>query len=72
MTVMNSALSLAASLNAASARPSLGVEYNPFPNPLQTELATGIPEPRGGLVAPPHGHGLGVEVDLRFVQAHSE
>jgi len=72
MTGMNSAVSLAASLQAASARPSVGVEYNPFPNPLQTELATGIGQPRGGEIQVPAGHGLGVEVDQRFVRAHSK
>jgi L-alanine-DL-glutamate epimerase-like enolase superfamily enzyme len=72
MTGMNSAVSLAASLQAAAARPSLGVEYNPFPNPLQSELATGIGQPRGGEMTVPTGHGLGVEVDERFVKAHSK
>ena len=70
MTGMNSAVSLAASLHAASVRPSLGVEYNPFANPLQTELASGIGSPRGGMLPVPSGYGLGVEVDMRFVKAH--
>ena len=70
MTGMNSAVSLAASLHAASARPAIGVEYNPFSNPLQTELASGIDEPSGGELAVPPGDGLGIEVDMGFVKAH--
>lgn len=71
MTGMNSAISLAASIHAASVVGSLGVEFNPFTNPLQTDLATGLPEPRGGDLAVPRGYGLGVEVDRRFLKAHS-
>ena len=71
MTGMNSAVSLAASLQAASARDSVGVEYNPFPNPLQTELASGIEPPKEGRIRIPTGNGLGIEVDFRFVKAHS-
>jgi len=71
MTGMNSTVSLAASIHAASARPSLGVEYNPFVNPLQTDLASGIGEPRSGRLAVPSGDGLGIEIDKRFVEAHS-
>ena len=71
MTGMNSAVSLAASLHVASAFGTVGVEYNPFPNPLQTELAGGIDEPKGGRVRVPAGHGLGIEIDERFVQANS-
>lgn len=70
MTGMNSAISLAASLQVSSAVDSLGVEYNPFPNPLQTELASGLDEPKGGAMTVPDGHGLGIEVDERFVKAH--
>ena len=72
MTGMNSAVSLAASLHAASARRSVGVEYNPFPNPLQTELASGIEPPKRGEMKVPTGDGLGIEVDLRFVRAHAK
>jgi L-alanine-DL-glutamate epimerase-like enolase superfamily enzyme len=68
MTGMNSAISLAASIHVASAVPSIGVEYNPFANPLQTELAVGLPEPKAGKIAVPPGLGLGVEVDLGFVK----
>jgi L-alanine-DL-glutamate epimerase-like enolase superfamily enzyme len=71
MTGMNSAVSLAASLHAASACPSLGVEYNPFVNPLQTELATGIGEPRRGKLQVPTKPGLGIEIDERFVKRHA-
>jgi D-galactarolactone cycloisomerase len=71
MTGMNSAVSLAASIHAASAVESLGVEYNPFTNPLQTDLAAGMGEPKGGMVDVPRGPGLGVEVDLRFLKSHA-
>lgn len=71
MTGMNSSVSLAASIHAASAIPSLGVEYNPFVNPLQTELAAGIEAPRGGEIRVPSGDGLGIEVDMRFVRSHA-
>jgi D-galactarolactone cycloisomerase len=71
MTGMNSAISLASSLHAASAHGSVGVEYNPFPNPLQTELATGVEEPRAGVLRVPSGDGLGIEVDTGFVRKHS-
>ena len=70
MTGMNSAISLAASIHAASAVGSLGVEYNPFPNPIQTELAAGIEEPRGGRIRVPTGHGLGIEIDDSFVKTN--
>ncbi len=72
MTGMNSAVSLAASIHAASASPSVGVELNPFVNPLQSELASGLPEPHGGKVGVPSGYGLGIEVDMRFVRAHTD
>ena len=72
MTGMNSAISLAASLHAASAVGSLGVEYNPFQNPLQSELAAGIDDPRGGKIRVPTGPGLGIEIDWRFVKSNSE
>ena len=71
MTGMNSALSLAASIHAASAVGSVGVEYNPFPNPIQTELATGMEDPRGGTIRVPTGYGLGVEIEDRFVRSNS-
>ncbi|HEV2226531.1 MAG TPA: enolase C-terminal domain-like protein [Nitrososphaerales archaeon] len=71
MTGMNSVISLAASLHAASARPSVGVEFNPVPNPLQSELAVGLEPPRGGKIRVPRGHGLGISVDEAFVTKHS-
>lgn len=71
MTGMNSAVSLAASLQVASARPSVGVEYNPFPNPLQSELVVGLDEPRGGRLRVPSGHGLGIGIERSFVNKHS-
>jgi D-galactarolactone cycloisomerase len=71
MTGMNSSVSLAASLHAASVVPSVGVEFNPFVNPLQTDLATGIDEPKGGRLSVPTKDGLGIEIDERFVKKHS-
>ena len=71
MVGMNSILSLAASIHAASVCGSVGVEYNPFPNPLQTDLGDGIARPSGGSIEVPKGPGLGVTVDRRFVKAHS-
>jgi D-galactarolactone cycloisomerase len=71
MTGMNSAVSLAASLHAASAAGSVGVEYNPFVNPLQTDLAHGLGEPHRGTLDVPRGDGLGIEVDMNFVRANS-
>lgn len=71
MVGMNSAISLAASLHVASACPSLGVEYNPFPNPLQSDLVEGLPVPKEGRIRVPTAPGLGVKVDAKFVKAHS-
>jgi L-alanine-DL-glutamate epimerase-like enolase superfamily enzyme len=71
MTGMNSAISLAASLHAASAVGSVGVEYNPFSNPLQSDLASGLEPPRRGKLRVPTRPGLGVEVDKRFVRKNS-
>lgn len=71
MVGMNSGLSLAASLHAAAARASEVVEYNPFFNPLQSEMVQGLPKPSGGRVPIPSGFGLGVDVDEKFVRAHS-
>lgn len=72
MTGMNSVVSLAASLHVAAAVGTVGVEYNPFQNPLQTELAAGVDPPRGGRVGVPTAPGLGVDLDQRFVRSHSE
>ena len=71
MTGMNSALSVAASLQVASAYPTIAVEFNPFPNPLQTDLVDDLPEPTNGSVRVPTRPGLGVAVDERYVKAHS-
>jgi L-alanine-DL-glutamate epimerase-like enolase superfamily enzyme len=71
MTGMNSAISLAASIHVASTVPSLGVEYNPFANPLQTDLAAGLPTPRSGKLRVPSGPGLGLEVDSSFVRRNA-
>ena len=71
MTGMNSAISLAASLQVAAAVPTLAVEYNPFMNPLQTELASGLFSPSEGAIRLPRGDGLGIEVDRRFVKRNA-
>ena len=71
MVGMNSVLSLAASIHAASVCPTVGVEYNPFPNPLQTELGEGLGKPSKGMIEVPRRPGLGIAVDSRFVKAHS-
>ena len=71
MVGMNSVLSLAASIHTAAVSPSVGVEYNPFPNPLQTELGDGLGRPSKGTIEVPSGPGLGIAVDYRFVRAHS-
>jgi L-alanine-DL-glutamate epimerase-like enolase superfamily enzyme len=71
MTGMNSVISVAASLQVASAFPNLGVEYNPFPNPLQSELGGDLPEPRSGRIRVPSKPGLGITVDARFVRSHA-
>jgi L-alanine-DL-glutamate epimerase-like enolase superfamily enzyme len=68
MTGMNSAVSLAASLQVAAAVPTLAVEFNPFRNPLQTDLASGMPSPSLGVIELPRGDGLGIDVDRRFVK----
>jgi len=71
MTGMNSAVSLAASIHVASAVPAIGVEYNPFANPLQTELAAGLTEPKSGQLTVPKGPGTGLDVDERFVRRYA-
>lgn len=71
MTGMNSVVSLSASLHVAAAMGTIGVEYNPFPNPLQTDLASGIGEPRRGKIKVPTHPGLGIEIDQSFVNANS-
>jgi D-galactarolactone cycloisomerase len=71
MTGFNSAISLAASLHIAAVVPSVGVEYNPFKNPLQSDLGTGISEPESGVIEVPRGYGLGVEVDMDFVRKNN-
>ena len=71
MVGMNSILSLAASIHAASICGCVGVEYNPFPNPLQTDLGSGVESPTGGTIQVPKGPGLGVAVDRGFVKKHS-
>lgn len=71
MVGMNSGVSLAASVQLASVYPGEGVEYNPFTNPLQTELVSGLGVPKDGSVSVPDGPGLGIEIDLRFLRKHS-
>ena len=71
MTGMNSVISLAASIHAASVVNSIGVEFNPFPNPLQRELAAGLEQPRKGKIEVPTGDGLGLKIDDHFIRSHS-
>ncbi len=71
MTGMNSAVSLAASLQVAAAFQSVGVESNPFPNPLQSELAEGLPQAKNGRVELSNRPGLGIEVDEGFVRRNA-
>ena len=57
MVGMNSVVSLAASIHAASVCTSVGVEYNPFPNPLQSELGEGLMKPSKGTIEVPRKPG---------------
>ena len=58
-----------ASLQLAAAAANLvAVEYDPFGNPLLDELSPGFPELTGGKIQVPHGNGLGLDVDMRFVK----
>ncbi len=68
MTGENSAVSLAASLQVACAFKSVGVETNPFPNPLISELAHGLRPAKRGVMQLPSGPGLGIEIDEDFVR----
>ena len=71
MVGMNSAVSLAASLQvAAAARNLWGVEYDPFGNPLLSELSPGFPQLKGGELLLPKGDGLGLEIDMRFIKGN--
>jgi D-galactarolactone cycloisomerase len=71
MTGMNSALSLAASLHVAAITATVGVEANPFPNPLVDRLLVEPLHRAGGNFEVPEAPGLGVEVDERFLAASS-
>lgn len=67
MVGANSSISLAASLHLAS---SLGlelVEFDPFENPLY-RITEGFPSLRSGKLVLPGGHGLGIELDKRFLR----
>ncbi len=69
MIGMNSALSLAASLHLAAASSNCReTEFDPYDNPLVSELCLGFPTLKGGELQVPRGHGLGVEVDFGFVK----
>lgn len=70
MVGVNSSVSLAASLQVASACPSLGLEYDAFENPLVKDLTPGFPCMRSGELAVPMGAGLGIEVDEGFIRGH--
>lgn len=70
MVGANSSVSLAASLHLAS---SLGlelVEYDPFENPLY-RITEGFPSLRSGKLVLPRGHGIGIELDKRFLREAS-
>jgi D-galactarolactone cycloisomerase len=69
MIGMNSALSLAASLQIAAASSNCReTEFDPYGNPLVSELCPGFPKFKRGELRVPTGQGLGVEVDLDFVK----
>ncbi len=69
MIGMNSALSLAASLHVAAASSNCKeTEFDPYDNPLVSELCPGFPRLKRGELEVPTGHGLGVEVDFGFVK----
>lgn len=69
MVGMNSAISMAASLQLAAGSENLvGVEFDPFNNPLLTEVCPGFPRLEKGELVLPEGYGLGVDVDMGFVK----
>jgi D-galactarolactone cycloisomerase len=72
MVGISSSLSLAASLQVASAARCLGVEYDCFQNPLVEKLTPGFPTIRKGRIKVPSKNGLGVEIDEEFVLANLE
>jgi L-alanine-DL-glutamate epimerase-like enolase superfamily enzyme len=67
----SSALNTAASLHLAVAAPNtLIFELKPIPSPMQHELVRDPIEQVDGWVTPPHGPGLGVEVDEAVVERY--
>lgn len=72
MVGLNSAVSFAASLQVAAASKNLfAVEFDPFGNPLLSELATNFPEIRDGFASLTTAPGLGIEPDLGFLERHA-
>lgn len=71
MVGMNSAVSLAASMQVAAAFGSVGIEANPFQNPLQTELTDSPFRAKRGAIELPAGFGLGIEVLEEFVRRNA-
>lgn len=71
MVGMNSAVSLAASLQLAAASGNAkSIEFNPFGNPLVDELCPEFPVLRHGRLQLPKGDGFGVAVDMNFIRKH--
>jgi D-galactarolactone cycloisomerase len=71
MVGMNSSISLAASIQLASASSNAAeVEYDPFGNPLVEGLTPGFPELKSGRLVVGRGEGLGVDVDMAFLRKH--
>ena len=71
MRGLNSALSVAASLQVASAVNCMAIEHDAFGNPLVEDLVPGFPSIKEGKMEVPSKPGLGVEVDEAFVSSHS-
>jgi L-alanine-DL-glutamate epimerase-like enolase superfamily enzyme len=60
-----------ASLHLAAAVPNfMTYEYFYAPNALRDVFTTPFPEPKGGMIAPPGGPGLGLELDWDRVRRH--
>jgi L-alanine-DL-glutamate epimerase-like enolase superfamily enzyme len=72
MVGVNSAVSLAASLQVAAAAKNLyAVEFDPFDNPLVEGLAPEFPRVTNGRLPIPQEPGLGIDVDLAFLKKYA-